>query len=82
MAQTTNPQESLWGIDSSPAIKSYTLSNLRKIPQIEKFSKLARDWWNPEGKFMPLHKFNPIRIKYIFKKNRYRSRRWMKALQN
>ena len=39
MAQTTNPQESLWGIDSSPAIKSYTLSNLRKIPQIEKFSE-------------------------------------------
>ena len=39
MAQTTNPQESLWGVDSSPAIKSYTLSNLRKIPQIEKFSE-------------------------------------------
>ena len=39
MAQTTNPQESLWGVDSSPAIKSYTLSNLRKIPQIEKFTE-------------------------------------------
>tara|TARA_Y100000593_G_scaffold53307_1_gene99872 strand:+ start:774 stop:2150 length:1377 start_codon:yes stop_codon:yes gene_type:complete len=39
MAQTTNPQESLWSVDSSPAIKSYTLSNLRKIPQIEKFSE-------------------------------------------
>ena len=39
MAQTTNPQESLWDVDSSPAIKSYTLSNLRKIPQIEKFSE-------------------------------------------
>ena len=33
--------------------------------EIEKFSKIADEWWNPEGKFMPLHKFNPIRIKYI-----------------
>ena len=33
--------------------------------EIEKFSKLAKDWWNPNGKFKPLHKFNPIRIKYI-----------------
>ena len=36
--------------------------------EIEKFSKMASEWWNPEGKFKPLHKFNPIRIKYI-KKN-------------
>ena len=33
--------------------------------EIEKFSKIAEDWWNPEGKFKPLHKFNPIRISYI-----------------
>ena len=33
--------------------------------EIEKFSKIANEWWNPEGKFMPLHKFNPVRIKYI-----------------
>ena len=33
--------------------------------EIEKFSKIATEWWNPEGKFKPLHKFNPIRIKYI-----------------
>ena len=33
--------------------------------EIEKFSKIANEWWNPEGKFKPLHKFNPIRIKYI-----------------
>ena len=36
--------------------------------EIEKFSKLAEEWWDPEGKFKPLHKFNPIRIEYI-KKN-------------
>ena len=33
--------------------------------EIEKFSKIAEEWWNPEGKFKPLHNFNPIRIKYI-----------------
>ena len=33
--------------------------------EIEKFSKIASEWWNPQGKFKPLHKFNPVRIKYI-----------------
>ena len=33
--------------------------------EIDKFSKMAEEWWNPTGKFKPLHKFNPIRIKYI-----------------
>ena len=33
--------------------------------EIAKFSKIASEWWDPEGKFKPLHKFNPIRIKYI-----------------
>lgn len=33
--------------------------------EIEKFSKMAAEWWNPSGKFKPLHKFNPIRIRYI-----------------
>ena len=33
--------------------------------EIEKFSKLAKDWWNPKGKFRPLHLFNPARISFI-----------------
>ena len=33
--------------------------------EIDKFSKMAEEWWDPEGKFKPLHKFNPTRIKYI-----------------
>jgi 2-polyprenyl-6-hydroxyphenyl methylase/3-demethylubiquinone-9 3-methyltransferase len=40
------------------------MSSINK-KEIEKFSKMASEWWNPEGKFKPLHKFNPIRIKYI-----------------
>ena len=33
--------------------------------EIEKFSKIAEEWWDPSGKFKPLHIFNPVRIKYI-----------------
>ena len=33
--------------------------------EIDKFSKIASEWWDPHGKFKPLHKFNPVRIKYI-----------------
>ena len=33
--------------------------------EIEKFSKIAEEWWDPDGKFKPLHNFNPIRIRYI-----------------
>jgi len=40
------------------------MSSVNKI-EIEKFSNMADEWWDPHGKFKPLHKFNPIRIKYI-----------------
>ena len=40
------------------------MSSINK-KEIEKFSKIAEEWWNPNGKFKPLHNFNPIRIKYI-----------------
>ena len=33
--------------------------------EIEKFSSIAEEWWDPTGKFKPLHNFNPIRISYI-----------------
>ena len=36
--------------------------------EVEKFSKLAKDWWNPNGKFKPLHLFNPTRVKFIKEK--------------
>jgi 2-polyprenyl-6-hydroxyphenyl methylase / 3-demethylubiquinone-9 3-methyltransferase len=42
-------------------------STVDKI-EVEKFSKLAKDWWNPNGKFKPLHVFNPLRIKFIKEK--------------
>ena len=33
--------------------------------EIQKFSNLANEWWDVNGKFKPLHMFNPIRIEYI-----------------
>ena len=33
--------------------------------EIQKFSRLADEWWDVNGKFKPLHMFNPIRIEYI-----------------
>jgi 2-polyprenyl-6-hydroxyphenyl methylase/3-demethylubiquinone-9 3-methyltransferase len=33
--------------------------------EIERFSRLAEQWWSPTGKFAPLHRLNPVRIGYI-----------------
>lgn len=33
--------------------------------EVDRFSHLAAEWWNPRGKFRPLHKFNPVRLDYI-----------------
>ena len=33
--------------------------------EVEKFSAMAEEWWDPNGKFRPLHKFNPIRLTFI-----------------
>lgn len=33
--------------------------------EVAKFSAMAADWWNPRGKFRPLHKFNPVRLRFI-----------------
>lgn len=36
--------------------------------EVAKFAAMAEDWWNPNGKFRPLHKFNPTRLKFIREK--------------
>ena len=38
--------------------------------EIQKFSAIAEEWWNVNGKFKPLHMFNPIRIEYILETTR------------
>ena len=33
--------------------------------EVEKFSQMAAEWWNPKGKFGVLHVFNPVRLAFI-----------------
>jgi len=33
--------------------------------EIDKFTRMAEEWWDPKGKFRPIHKFNPVRLAYI-----------------
>jgi 2-polyprenyl-6-hydroxyphenyl methylase/3-demethylubiquinone-9 3-methyltransferase len=35
------------------------------MPRSRDFPRIAEEWWNPSGKFRPLHKFNPVRLAYI-----------------
>ena len=45
--------------------KSRLTQNTQDEAEIEKFSSIADDWWNPTGKFKPLHKLFPVRLSYI-----------------
>src|SRR5215469_3981882 len=33
--------------------------------EVAKFSAMAEEWWDPAGKFAPLHKYNPVRLAFI-----------------
>jgi 2-polyprenyl-6-hydroxyphenyl methylase/3-demethylubiquinone-9 3-methyltransferase len=33
--------------------------------EVARFSALAAEWWNPAGKFKPLHRFNPVRVGFL-----------------
>jgi 2-polyprenyl-6-hydroxyphenyl methylase/3-demethylubiquinone-9 3-methyltransferase len=48
---------------SSPPVNSPSVDEA----EIAKFSALAREWWDPKGKFGPLHQFNPIRLAFVRK---------------
>src|SRR4051794_16114210 len=41
----------------------------------ERFSRIAAEWWDPKGKFAPLHKFNPVRLAFIRDQALYRFQR-------
>ncbi len=43
------------------------MSQIILSDEIQKFDRLAKDWWDPTGPFKPLHDFNPIRVDYIYK---------------
>jgi len=35
------------------------------LAEVERFSRIAAEWWDPNGKFAPLHRFNPVRLAFI-----------------
>jgi len=53
-AETTEPR----------APESQTRSSVDPA-EIERFQKLAKAWWDPEGKFRPLHQIGPARLQFI-----------------
>lgn len=44
-----------------PAMTASTVNDA----EIAKFTAMAEEWWDPAGKFKPLHRFNPVRLRYI-----------------
>ncbi|HDR1571932.1 TPA: bifunctional 3-demethylubiquinol 3-O-methyltransferase/2-polyprenyl-6-hydroxyphenol methylase, partial [Pasteurella multocida] len=33
--------------------------------ELDKFEKMAKSWWDPQGDFKPIHQLNPLRLSYI-----------------
>ena len=52
---------------TEPGLNSQTALHTPSIDpdEVAKFSAMAADWWNPKGKFRPLHRFNPVRLGFI-----------------
>ena len=48
-----------------PAKSSAATATTIDQAEVDRFSAMAAEWWNPAGKFRPLHKFNPVRLTYI-----------------
>ncbi|MBW3656097.1 MAG: bifunctional 2-polyprenyl-6-hydroxyphenol methylase/3-demethylubiquinol 3-O-methyltransferase UbiG [Gemmatimonadetes bacterium] len=49
--------------------------------EVERFSRIAAEWWDPHGKFAPLHKFNPVRLGFIREQAERRFGRDARALK-
>jgi 2-polyprenyl-6-hydroxyphenyl methylase/3-demethylubiquinone-9 3-methyltransferase len=40
--------------------------------EVARFSRIAAEWWDPRGKFAPLHRFNPVRLSFIREEAQHR----------
>src|SRR5437870_13780917 len=58
-----NNRQRFLGAEMTPVLESRSLDPA----EVEKFSKIAAEWWNPKGKFAALHVLNPVRLAYIKK---------------
>ena len=50
--------------------------------EVEKFSRIADEWWDLNGKFKPLHKLNPVRIEYIKEKIKNQAARTLEKIDS
>ncbi len=62
----------------SDIVKSSTVN----LQEVEKFSELAEQWWDPNGEFKMLHVINPVRIEYILQniRNHFKQKNELKIL--
>jgi len=51
--------------DTLPAAADHAAGSSVDPEDVARFSRIAEQWWDPTGKFAPLHKFNPIRLAFI-----------------
>jgi len=49
----------------TPSATQHEKLNTVDPAEVARFSAMAAEWWDPAGKFRPLHKFNPVRLAYI-----------------
>src|SRR5437868_14558255 len=61
----TLPYAKLATVNSPAQNASPTAATSLDPAEVEKFSRLAAEWWNPRGKFAVLHVFNPVRLAFI-----------------
>ncbi|HVV28382.1 MAG TPA: bifunctional 2-polyprenyl-6-hydroxyphenol methylase/3-demethylubiquinol 3-O-methyltransferase UbiG [Rhizomicrobium sp.] len=54
-----------WGSTLETMPESAPVTSTIDPAEVAKFSALAAEWWDPAGKFAPLHKFNPVRLGFI-----------------
>jgi 2-polyprenyl-6-hydroxyphenyl methylase/3-demethylubiquinone-9 3-methyltransferase len=57
-----------WPIAAGGSIMSAEARTTIDQSEVDRFSAMAAEWWDPTGKFKPLHKINPVRLAYIREK--------------
>jgi ubiquinone biosynthesis O-methyltransferase len=48
-----------------PNRKEFAMQSTIDPAEVAKFEAMAAEWWDPQGKFKPLHMLNPCRLDYI-----------------
>jgi 2-polyprenyl-6-hydroxyphenyl methylase/3-demethylubiquinone-9 3-methyltransferase len=64
-APALNPRNGMADFPSSDLSAAPPLDPSLDPGEVAKFSAIAAEWWDPAGKFAPLHKFNPVRLSFI-----------------